>query len=69
GGKKAASSKKEAASSKKRQKSNLDDENVKRQKLKDATRKEGLKAYLKIVLDEDRAVNYETLATKHTIVD
>ncbi|GJY94340.1 hypothetical protein Tco_0510701 [Tanacetum coccineum] len=53
GGKKAESSKKEAASSKKRQKSNLDDENVKRQKLKDATRKEGLKAYLKIIIGSD----------------
>ncbi|GJR16603.1 hypothetical protein Tco_0799255 [Tanacetum coccineum] len=69
GGKKAESSKKEAASSKKRQKADPDDENVKRQKLEDAAEKEGLKAYLKIVLDEDRAVNYETLATKYPIVD
>ncbi|GKE93347.1 hypothetical protein Tco_1574442, partial [Tanacetum coccineum] len=69
GGKKAESSKKEAESSKKRQKSYLDDENVKIQKLDDATEKEGLKAYLKIVHDEDRVVNYETLATKHPIVD
>ncbi|GKC39053.1 hypothetical protein Tco_1051437 [Tanacetum coccineum] len=69
GGKKAESSKKEAASSKKRQKADPDDENVKRQKLEDAAEKEGLKAYLKIVPDEDRAVNYETLATKYPIVD
>ncbi|GJR45909.1 hypothetical protein Tco_1314012 [Tanacetum coccineum] len=68
GGKKAESSKKEAASSKKRQKADPNDENVKRQKLEDATEKEGLKAYLKIVPDEDRAVNYETLATKYPIV-
>ncbi|GKB91904.1 putative ribonuclease H-like domain-containing protein [Tanacetum coccineum] len=40
----------------------------KRQKLEDAAEKEGLKAYLKIVPDEDRAVNYETLATKYPIV-
>ncbi|GJY27367.1 hypothetical protein Tco_0402093 [Tanacetum coccineum] len=69
GGKKAKSSKKEVASSKKRQKADPDDENVKRQKLEDAAEKEGLKAYLKIVPDEDKAVNYETLATKYTIVD
>ncbi|GJY37758.1 putative ribonuclease H-like domain-containing protein, partial [Tanacetum coccineum] len=56
GGKKAESSKKEAASSKKRQKVDLDDENVKRQKLEDAAEKEGLKAYLKIVPDEDRVI-------------
>ncbi|GKA19275.1 putative ribonuclease H-like domain-containing protein [Tanacetum coccineum] len=41
----------------------------KKAKSKDATEKEGLKAYLKIVPDEDRAVNYETLATKYPIVD
>ncbi|GKD40902.1 hypothetical protein Tco_1261109, partial [Tanacetum coccineum] len=69
GEKKAESSKKEVASSKKRQKANPDDENVKRQKLEDVADKEGLKAYLKIVPDEDRAVNYETLATKYPIVD
>ncbi|GJZ33193.1 hypothetical protein Tco_0578629 [Tanacetum coccineum] len=69
GGKKADNSKKEAASGKKRQKADPDDENVKRQKLEDATEKEGLKAYLKIIPDEDRAVNYETLATKYPIVD
>ncbi|GJR47497.1 hypothetical protein Tco_1315600 [Tanacetum coccineum] len=34
-----------------------------------ASKKEGLKAYLKIVPDEDRAVNYETLAKKYPIVD
>ncbi|GJS10650.1 hypothetical protein Tco_0367446 [Tanacetum coccineum] len=39
------------------------------QKLEDATEKEGLKAYLKIVPDENKAVNYETLATKYPIVD
>ncbi|GKD69098.1 ribonuclease H-like domain-containing protein, partial [Tanacetum coccineum] len=63
------SSKKEATSSKKRQKADPDDENVKRQKLEDTAEKEGLKAYHKIVPDEDRAVNYETLATKYPIVD
>ncbi|GJY32996.1 hypothetical protein Tco_0417465 [Tanacetum coccineum] len=53
GGKKAESSKKEAASSKKRQKADPDDENVKRQKLEDAAEKEGLKAYLKIIIGSD----------------
>ncbi|GKE18624.1 hypothetical protein Tco_1426201 [Tanacetum coccineum] len=60
---------KKATSSKKRQKAYPDDENVKRQKLEDVAEKEGLKAYLKIVPDEDRVVNYETLATKYPIVD
>ncbi|GJU83552.1 hypothetical protein Tco_1285917 [Tanacetum coccineum] len=46
-----------------------DDENVKRQKLEDAADKKGLKAYLKFVPDEDRAVNYETITTKYPIVD
>ncbi|GKC04711.1 hypothetical protein Tco_0996321 [Tanacetum coccineum] len=69
GGKKAESSKKEAASSKKRQKADFDDENVKRQKLENVAEKEGLKAYLKIAPDEDRVVNYETLATKYHVVD
>ncbi|GKC85052.1 putative ribonuclease H-like domain-containing protein, partial [Tanacetum coccineum] len=36
---------------------------------KDAAEKEGLKAYLKIVPDEDKAINYDTLATKYPIVD
>ncbi|GJT35240.1 hypothetical protein Tco_0925659 [Tanacetum coccineum] len=63
GGKKAESCKKEATSCKKRQKAYPDDENVKRQKLEDAAEKEGLKAYLKFIPDEDRAVNYETIAT------
>ncbi|GKC49168.1 hypothetical protein Tco_1071913, partial [Tanacetum coccineum] len=58
GGKKAESSKREATSSKKRQRADLDDENCKRQKLEDAAEKEGLKTYLKIDPDEDRAVNY-----------
>ncbi|GJR52542.1 hypothetical protein Tco_1403063 [Tanacetum coccineum] len=69
GGKKAESSKKEAASSKNRQRADPDDENVKRQKLEDVAEKEGLKAYLKINPDEDRAVNYEVLAIKYPIVD
>ncbi|GJS67051.1 zinc finger BED domain-containing protein RICESLEEPER 2-like protein isoform X1 [Tanacetum coccineum] len=69
GGKKTKSSKKEAASSKRRQRADPDDENVKRQKLEDTAKKEGLKAYLNIDPDEDRAVNYETLATKYPIVD
>ncbi|GJW02743.1 hypothetical protein Tco_1561599 [Tanacetum coccineum] len=69
GGKKAESSKKEASSSKNRQKADLDDENVKRQKLEDVAEKEGLKAYLKIDPDEDRVVNYEVLAIKYPIVD
>ncbi|GJS80939.1 hypothetical protein Tco_0747480 [Tanacetum coccineum] len=38
-------------------------------KLEDTTEKEGLKAYLKIVPNEDIAINYETLATKYPIID
>ncbi|GKA29486.1 hypothetical protein Tco_0715731 [Tanacetum coccineum] len=44
------------------------EESAKRQKLEDAAEKEELKTYLKIDPDEDRAVNYEVLATKYPIV-
>ncbi|GJW63615.1 hypothetical protein Tco_0115499 [Tanacetum coccineum] len=43
-------------------------EGGKKAKSKDAAEKEGLKAYLKIIPDEDRAVNYETFAIKYPIV-
>ncbi|GJZ95929.1 putative ribonuclease H-like domain-containing protein [Tanacetum coccineum] len=42
---------------------------IKSSKKEAASKKEGLKAYLNIDPDEDRAVNYETLATKYPIVD
>ncbi|GJW94065.1 hypothetical protein Tco_0173737 [Tanacetum coccineum] len=45
------------------------EEGGKKAKSKDAAEKEGLKAYLKIVPDKDRAVNYETFAIKYPIVD
>ncbi|GJZ12233.1 hypothetical protein Tco_0547463 [Tanacetum coccineum] len=45
------------------------EESTKRKKLEDVAEKEELKTYLKIDHDEDRAVNYEALATKYLIVD
>ncbi|GKE58304.1 hypothetical protein Tco_1497489 [Tanacetum coccineum] len=45
------------------------EESAKRQKLEDAVEKEELKTYLKIDPDEDRAINYEALATKYPIID
>ncbi|GJY47996.1 hypothetical protein Tco_0437952 [Tanacetum coccineum] len=45
------------------------EESAKRKKLEDAVEKEELKTYLKIDPDEDRAINYEALATKYPIID
>nr|GEZ87373.1 hypothetical protein [Tanacetum cinerariifolium] len=66
-GKKAESSRKEAVS-KKRARKGLDEESVKRQKLKDDAEKEELRACLEIVQHDDSAVNIESLATKCLIV-
>nr|GEW97454.1 putative ribonuclease H-like domain-containing protein [Tanacetum cinerariifolium] len=52
------------AVSKKRTRKGLDEESVKRQKLKDDAEKEELKACLEIVLNDDKVINIETLATK-----
>nr|GEV87846.1 hypothetical protein [Tanacetum cinerariifolium] len=67
-GKKAKSSGKEAVS-KKGERKGLDEESVKRQKLKDDAEKEELRACLEIVQHDDSAVNIESLATKYPIVD
>ncbi|GJV88543.1 hypothetical protein Tco_1532481 [Tanacetum coccineum] len=47
----------------------LDDESVKRQKIEDDAKKEELRAYLDIILGDDEAVNFESLATKYPIVN
>nr|GEV45838.1 hypothetical protein [Tanacetum cinerariifolium] len=57
------------AVSKKRTRKGLDEESVKRQKLKDDAEKEELKACLEIVLNDDKVINIETLATKSPTVD
>ncbi|GJU35083.1 hypothetical protein Tco_1183437 [Tanacetum coccineum] len=62
-------SKSQAEGSKKRTRKELNEETVKRQKLEDDAEKAELKACLKIVLDDDSAVNVESLATKYPIVD
>ncbi|GJT30125.1 putative ribonuclease H-like domain-containing protein [Tanacetum coccineum] len=67
-GKKAKSSTKKAVS-KKRAGENLDEESVKRQKVKDDVEKAELKACLEIVPGDDSVVNIESLATKYPIVD
>ncbi|GJQ96392.1 hypothetical protein Tco_0007531 [Tanacetum coccineum] len=67
-GKKAKSSTKKAVS-KKRAGENLDEESVKRQKVKDDVEKAELKACLEIVPGDDSVVNIESLATKYLIVD
>nr|GFB07361.1 hypothetical protein [Tanacetum cinerariifolium] len=68
GGKKAKSSRREAVS-KKRGRKGLDEESVKRRKLKDDAKKEELRTYLEIVQHDDSAVNIESLATKYLIVN
>ncbi|GJS71388.1 hypothetical protein Tco_0704229 [Tanacetum coccineum] len=65
---KAHSSRKKTLS-KKRAGEKQSEESAKRKKLEDAAEKEELKTYLKIDPDEDRAVNYEALATKYPIID
>ncbi|GKA96910.1 hypothetical protein Tco_0824804 [Tanacetum coccineum] len=62
-------SKSQAEGSKKRTKKELDEESVKRQKLKDDAEKVELKLYLEIVPIDDEAINVESLATKYPIVD
>ncbi|GJS32685.1 hypothetical protein Tco_0531067 [Tanacetum coccineum] len=55
--------------SKKRTRKELDEESVKRQKLKDDAEKAELKLCLEIVPKDDEAVNVESFATKYPIVD
>ncbi|GJT35232.1 hypothetical protein Tco_0925651 [Tanacetum coccineum] len=58
-----------AEGSKKRTREELDEESVKRQKLEDDAEKAELKLCLEIVSYDDKAVNFEPLATKSPIVD
>ncbi|GJX76188.1 hypothetical protein Tco_0322999 [Tanacetum coccineum] len=62
-------SKDKAEGSKKRRRKGLDEESVKRQKLEDDAEKAKLKLCLKIVPNDDKAINIEPLATKSLIVD
>nr|GEU88936.1 hypothetical protein [Tanacetum cinerariifolium] len=67
-GKKVDSSGKKVESSKKRTRALLGEESVKRQKVKDDAEKAELKSCLEIVLNDDSAVNIESLDTKYPIV-
>nr|GEV40832.1 putative ribonuclease H-like domain-containing protein [Tanacetum cinerariifolium] len=62
-------SKSHVEGSKKRTRKELDEERVKRQKLKDDAEKAELKLCLEIVSKDDEAINVESLATKYPIVD
>nr|GEW72384.1 cysteine-rich RLK (receptor-like protein kinase) 8 [Tanacetum cinerariifolium] len=68
-GKKDDSSQKQAENIKNRPRAKHDEESVKKQKLKDDTEKEKLRACLDIVPGDDFAINVESLATKYPIVD
>nr|GEZ45002.1 hypothetical protein [Tanacetum cinerariifolium] len=67
-GKKVKKSGKEVVS-KKRTRKGVDEESVKRQKLKDDAKKEEHKPFLEIVPNADKVINIKPLATKSTIVD
>ncbi|GJZ86044.1 hypothetical protein Tco_0657654 [Tanacetum coccineum] len=67
-GKKTKSSRKETVS-KKRTGEELDEESVKRQKLKDDAEKAELQLCLEIVLRDDEAINVESLSTNYPIVE
>ncbi|GJW27484.1 hypothetical protein Tco_0044359 [Tanacetum coccineum] len=67
-GKNTESTRKETVS-KKRAGEELDEESVKRQKLKDDAEKAELQLCLEIVPRDDEAVNVESLSTKYPIVD
>ncbi|GJW34484.1 hypothetical protein Tco_0054516 [Tanacetum coccineum] len=67
--KKIDSSGKKSESSKKRTRAVLGEESVKKQKVEDDAEKAELKVCLKIVPNDDSAVNIESLATKYPIVD
>nr|GEW88895.1 uncharacterized mitochondrial protein AtMg00810-like [Tanacetum cinerariifolium] len=68
-GKKDDSIQKQAEITQKRPRAKHAEEIVKKQKLKDDTEKEELRAYLDIVPRDDFAINIESLATKYPIVD
>ncbi|GJW75560.1 hypothetical protein Tco_0134930 [Tanacetum coccineum] len=62
-------SQKQAESSKKRSRAEHDEESVKKQKLEDEAEREELRACLDIVLGDDIAMDFESLATKYPIID
>ncbi|GJX70354.1 hypothetical protein Tco_0307525 [Tanacetum coccineum] len=68
-GKKDDSSGKQAESSKKRPRAEHDEESVKKQKLKDEAEREELRACLDIVLGDDIAMDFESLAIKYPIIN
>nr|GEV53836.1 hypothetical protein [Tanacetum cinerariifolium] len=68
-GKKDVSSEKQEESTKKRPRAEHDEDIVKKQKPKDDTKKEELRACLDIVPGDDFAINVESLATKYPIVN
>ncbi|GJY03965.1 hypothetical protein Tco_0369905 [Tanacetum coccineum] len=65
---KAEGKRQKAKGSKKRTREELDEECVKRQKLEDDAEKAELKLCLEIVPYDDKAVNFEPLATKSPII-
>ncbi|GKB56015.1 putative ribonuclease H-like domain-containing protein [Tanacetum coccineum] len=65
---KAEGKRQKAKGSKKRTREELDEESVKRQKLEDDAEKAELKLCLEIVPYDDKAVNFEPLATKSPII-
>ncbi|GJW42343.1 hypothetical protein Tco_0071142 [Tanacetum coccineum] len=67
--KKVDSSGKKAESSKKRTRAVFGEESVKKHKVEDDAEKAELKSYLEILLNDDSAVNIESLATKYPVVD
>ncbi|GJX65478.1 retrovirus-related pol polyprotein from transposon TNT 1-94 [Tanacetum coccineum] len=68
-GKEDGDSQKQAESSKKRSRAEHDEESVKKQKLEDEAEREELRACLDIVLGDDIAMDFESLATKYPIID
>ncbi|GKA84793.1 hypothetical protein Tco_0806447 [Tanacetum coccineum] len=68
-GKEDGDSQKQTESSKKRPRAEHDKESVKKQKLKDEAEREELRTCLDIVLGDDIAMDFESLATKYPIID
>ncbi|GJZ55570.1 putative ribonuclease H-like domain-containing protein, partial [Tanacetum coccineum] len=62
-------SQQQAGSSKKRSREDFDENNVKKQKLKDDAKKEELRDCMDVVPRDDIAINVESLATKYLIVN
>ncbi|GKB58541.1 hypothetical protein Tco_0914727 [Tanacetum coccineum] len=68
-GKEDGDSQKQAESSKKKPRAEHDEESIKKQKLEDEAEREELRPCLDIVLGDDIAVDFESLATKYPIID